>query len=68
MYGVCSTHGGGEKCSIWFVVLRQVRGFRVFENMVVKRMLESMTEDVTGGQPVRIMRSFIICYLYAIVG
>jgi hypothetical protein len=52
-----------EFMSLWSLTLREVHTLKVFENRVLRRILVSKKDEVTGGWRKRIKRSFITCIL-----
>jgi hypothetical protein len=50
-------------CETWFLTLREEHRLRVFENMVLRRVLGPKRDEVTGERENCIMRGFLICTL-----
>jgi len=47
-------------CETWSLTLREVRGLRVFENRVLRRIFGPERDEVTGGGQNYIIRSLMI--------
>ena len=54
-------------CETWSLTLRKDRRLRVFENRVLRRVLEPKRDEVTGNGENYIMRSLVICTPYPIL-
>jgi len=54
-------------CETWSLTLREKRGLKVFENMVLRRLYGPKRDEVTGNGENYIMKSLMICTPYRIL-